>query len=277
MSTQTIPLTGPIELSCRLGVGTLRITAEEGRPDATVSLTPREQSSDVLDRTVVELRGRTLVVEAPRPRGPLLDLPLLMTHGRSRDWVDVEISVPSGTDMRLSSYQGDVTVHGRAGSVDVSTGASTIELDEVDGDLRLRYGSGACTVARVRKSVLVKGGSADLRLGDIGGAVTVACGTGNLDISRAEASVRMRTGSGAARIGVAEGDVDITSGSGDVSIGLLPGRIARLDVLTGSGQLHSDMPVEDRQPQAGASTTVRARTGSGDIHILRAATPAKSA
>jgi Putative adhesin len=277
MSTQTIPLTGPIELSCRIGVGTLQITADEERSEATVTLTPREPDSDVLDRAVVELRDRTLVVEAPRPRGPLLDLPMLMTHGRGREWVDVDISVPAGTAMRLSSYQGDVSVRGRAGGVDISTGASTIELDEVDGDLRLRYGSGACTVARVRSSVLVKGGSADLRLGDIGGAVTVACGTGNLDITRAEASVRMRTGSGTARIGIAEGDVDITSGSGDVSVGLLPGRTARLDVLTGSGQLHSDMPVAERQPQTGPSTSVRARTGSGDVHILRAATPAKSA
>jgi hypothetical protein len=46
---------------------------------------------------------------------------------------------------------------------------------------------------------------------------------------------------------------------------------ARLDVMTGSGQLRSDLPVADTPNPAARAISVRARTGSGDVHLVRAA------
>jgi hypothetical protein len=105
----------------------------------------------------------------------------------------------------------------------------------------------------------------------VGGALDVTCGSGTLQVGVAHAAVRLRTGSGDATIDVAESDVDLTSGSGDFSIGLRPGHSARLDVLTGSGRLHSELSVDDMPPSGAESATIRARTGSGDVHLRRAA------
>jgi hypothetical protein len=67
------------------------------------------------------------------------------------------------------------------------------------------------------------------------------------------------------------GDVDVASGTGELAIGIPAGQAARLDVTTGSGRVNSELPVEERPATAGRAITVRARTGSGDIRLFRAA------
>ena len=67
------------------------------------------------------------------------------------------------------------------------------------------------------------------------------------------------------------GDVDLASGSGAVSIGLPGGVTARLDVTTGSGNVRTDLPIADAAEVVRGAITVRARTGSGDVRLFRAA------
>jgi ferric-dicitrate binding protein FerR (iron transport regulator) len=99
----------------------------------------------------------------------------------------------------------------------------------------------------------------------------MACGSGNLEVDVAHGPVSLRAGSGQADIAIAEGDVDLVTGSGGLTVGLRSGQVARLDVTTGSGQLLSDLPVEDSAPASSRPITIRARTGSGDVRITRAA------
>jgi DUF4097 and DUF4098 domain-containing protein YvlB len=208
------------------------------------------------------------VVLGPRASGELFDL--FARRSRERDGMDVDITVPAGTAMRISSYGADVLVTGRAGGADISSGSAAVRVDDVDGDLRLRYGSGPATVRRVTGSAEIKFGSGKAEIGEVAGALDVACGSGGLRVGTAHGAVRLRTGSGGATIEVAEGDVELTSGSGDLSIGLRPGHSACLDVVTGSGRLRSELSVEDEPPSDGAPTTIRARTGSGDVYLHRA-------
>jgi hypothetical protein len=63
--TTSFPLSGPIDLSCRLGVGTVTVHADEGITEAKVVLTARDAKSDFIERTTVELSGSTLVVHGP--------------------------------------------------------------------------------------------------------------------------------------------------------------------------------------------------------------------
>ena len=84
-------------------------------------------------------------------------------------------------------------------------------------------------------------------------------------------AVKWRSGSGDARIGAVYGDVDVASGAGAISLGLPAGVTARLNVQTGSGEVHSDLPIEERPTSEKGAITVRARTGSGDVHLFRAA------
>jgi Putative adhesin len=262
MTTKTFTITKPIDLVGRIGHGTFRVTALDDVTEASVTMTARAEPSEVLDRTTVEMAGTTLQIISPRQGGIFERF-----SGRTRDAIDVEVTVPSGTPLKISSVTADVTVTGRCGNTDIAFGASDVNADFVDGDLRLRYGSGNCDVERVSGSVQLQSGSGTARFGEVGGALTSACGSGRLDVGTARGAVRFRAGSGGATLGAIYDDVDLASGSGELSIGVPAGVSARLDLTTGSGHVDPQLPVSQTSA-GGRAITIRARTGSGDVHLF---------
>jgi hypothetical protein len=270
VTTSSFPVSRPIDLHVRLGFGTITVHADEGVAEAKVTITARDSSSDAVARTAVEMRDTTLVVHAPKPRGNVFDIPVFAGR-RERDALDVDITVPAGTPMKIASWGADVVVTGRSGTSDIASGSTAITLEQVDGDLRLRYGSGPAQIQRVSGSVVIRAGSGTATFGQVGESLEVGCGSGSLEVGTAGGRVRMRTGSGHASIGAAGGDVDFASGSGGLSVGLRRGQPARLDVVTGAGQLRSELPIEDNPPaNTVRALTIKARTGSGDVRIFRA-------
>lgn len=270
MTTKTFPVDAAVTLLGRIGYGSFTVTQQDGLTEATVTLVPRGKDSDLLARTVVELSGHTLTVQTPR-QGGILDLGVLGGRARQRDAIDITVTVPSGTAVKLTAATADITMTGRSASADVVAGSSTISLGDVDGDLRLRYGSGTARVGNVSGSVEARSGSGDAVFGEITGALSVGCGSGNLEVSSVRGAVRSRAGSGAASLGAVYGDVDVARGSGDIAIGLPAGHPARLDVTTGSGRVNSELPIEDAPAATGTPITLRARTGSGNVRLFRAA------
>jgi hypothetical protein len=67
------------------------------------------------------------------------------------------------------------------------------------------------------------------------------------------------------------GDVDVASGAGGVEIGVPAGISARIDLHSGAGRVRSDFPVEGAAQSPEHAITLRARTGSGDVRLFRAA------
>ena len=266
MTTKSFPVRQPIHLVVRIGHGTVRVTAIDDLTEATVTLTASTGSSEMLERTTVELQGSRLAILSPR-QGGIFDL----RHTRSRDAVDVSVTVPSGTPVKVSSFTADVTLTGRCGTTDIAAGTSEITAEFVDGDLRLRTGSSQCHVERVSGSVQARSGSGSVRFGEVGGSLTSSVGNGRLDVGVARGAVRLRTGSGAATIGAIYDDVTIASGGGELRLGLPSGVAAHLDLTTGSGRVDSQLPIEDEAPASGRAITIRARTGSGNVQLFRAA------
>jgi hypothetical protein len=270
MTTKTFPLDGPISLQGRIGHGSFTVTEQDGLSEATVTITTRSKDPDLVENTAVEMRGNTLAIVSPR-QGGIFDLGLLGGRSRQREALDVTVTVPSGTAVKISAVTADITVTGRSGSADIASGSSTITVGEIDGDLRLRYGSGTARVGNVSGSVETRSGSGEAFFGEIGGALSAGCGSGNLEVASVRGAVRSRAGSGAASLGAVYGDVDVARGSGTIAIGLPAGQPARLDVTTGSGRVSSELPVEDAPTTKHNPITVRARTGSGDVRLFRAA------
>jgi DUF4097 and DUF4098 domain-containing protein YvlB len=268
MATHRFPLSGPINLNVRVGHGSVHVTTQDGLAEATVALEPGGQAEEALEQFSVEMRGPTLHVLGPH-QGGVFDLGWF--GRRNRGGVDVYITVPTGTAVRISTFTAPVTIHGRVGGADLSFGSGDADLGEVDGDLRVRFGRGTARAQSVRGSVHVRSGSGTVRLGEVGGDLHAGCGNGDLHAGAVRGRISSRCGSGTARIGEVHGDVDVASGSGRVEIGLPTGVSAYLDVHTGSGQVRSDLPVEGRANAANESITIRARTGSGDVHLFRAA------
>ena len=268
MATHRFPLTGPINLNVRVGHGSVHVLTEENLSEATVALKPGKHGEDELAQFIVEMRGRTLHVLGPR-QGGVFDLGWF--GWRNRDGVDVRVTVPAGTAVKISTFTAPVTVSGRVAGADLAFGSGEIDVDEVDGDRRLRFGRGTARVHWVRGSVQVRSGSGNVRLGEVGGDLRAGCGNGDLYADAVRGRISSRCGSGTARIGAIHGDADMASGAGRLELGLPAGVSAYLDVHTGSGQVRSDLPVEDEATSTNDTITIRARTGSGDVHLFHAA------
>lgn len=262
-------VTGAMNLSARLGHGSLTVRMVDDLTEAVVELTPGHGSTDLVERVTVEMSGPTLIVHAPR-QGGLADL-ISPWRPNWAGGVAAVVTVPSGTALKIATFTGSVSVQGRCSGADVTTGSGKIQLDEVDGDVLLRYGSAQSSVRKVTGSATVRSGSGDARFGEIDGDLQCGCGSGLLQVDSIHGAVRSRSGSGGARLGAVYGDVDLASGSGEMSIGLPLGVTARLDVHTGSGRVRSDLPIEERPHSRAGTITVRARTGSGDVRLYRSA------
>jgi len=267
MPTQTFPLSGPIELVVRIAHGAVFVDTEDELAEATVRLEPGKNADDLLAETTVELTGRTLTVSAPR-QGGLFDLPLFGRRGGKS--LDVHVRVPTGTPVKISTFTAPITIGGRVGRADLAFGSADVGVRHVDGDLRLRYGNGTAKVVQVTGSVQVRSGSGSARFGEIGGALMAGCGSGDVQARVVHGRVHCRCGSGTVQLGEIHGDVDVASGSGDLTVGLPAGRSVRLDLHAGAGRVDSELPIEDGPRSAAPAISLRARTGAGNVHLVRA-------
>lgn len=267
--TTTFPVDGPIVVQVRLH-GDVHVEALDGLTETSVVLSPRDSTGDALERTVVELSRSTLVVAGPRGIGLAARL---VNRLRDRDTVDARILVPSGSTLRITTMSGDIAVSGSSGDADLATGTAGIRVERIVGNLRLRVGSGDSDVGPVSGSMSAQAGSGSVRIAEVGGGLDCQFGSGNLVAGAAGGSVRSRAGSGDVQVDAVHGDVDVASGSGSITLGLPSGVSARLDVTTGSGQLHTDLPVEQAPAEGARAINVRARTGSGDVRLVRAVSP----
>ncbi len=114
-------------------------------------------------------------------------------------------------------------------------------------------------------AVTVQGGSGDISVDGALGAVELSAGSGDID-GRGLAAERVvvRTGSGSVDLDLrtAPRAVDVETGSGDVGITVPEADQFRLDIDTGSGDQHVGLP-----STANADSTIRVRTGSGDVEL----------
>jgi hypothetical protein len=269
MTIHTFPLDGPINLVVRTGHGSVTVDTHDELTEAVVTLEAGTHGTDLVDQSVVEMRGPTLVVYCPR-QGGIFELPVF-GRPRSQHGVDIQIFVPTGTAVKISTFTAPIRIEGTVGGADLAFGRGKAKVREVDGDLRLRFGSGTAHVVHVTGSVQIRSGAGDAYLGEVDGGIDAGCGAGDLQVRVAHGAVRTRCGSGTARLDRVHGDVDITTGSGELAIGLPAGVTARLDVQSGSGQVRSELPIEDAPAHPDGAITVRARSGSGDVRLFRAA------
>jgi hypothetical protein len=261
------PITGPIDLVARLGHGRVTVTARDDLAEVAVRLSPRDPQSDILARVTVEMQGSTLVVAGPR-QGGLADL--IGGWRRNHDSIDSVIEVPTGTPIKISSASEDITVTGWCGDTDIATSAPRISLDHVAGDLRLRYGHGDSRVASVSGSVQLSSGGGSAQFGEVRGALRCKFGSGDLSAEVVRGQLQARAGTASARLGAVYGNVDLAFGTGPIDIGLPAGVSARVDITSGTGDVHTDLPIEEAPAPAEQTITIRARTGTGDIRIRRA-------
>jgi hypothetical protein len=280
----TFDTPGPISVTLEIGVGDVRIVASD-RADTIVEVRPSDpaKQGDVTaaEQTRVEFTGGRLLIKAPKnwrrytPRG-------------GSESIDVELAVPSGSQLRgeagLAALQcsgrlgecrystglGDVRID-EAGPLVVKSGAGEITIDHVAGDAQISTGTGAVQVGRVDGAAVIKNSNGATRIGEVEGDLRVNAANGQIIVGSAHATVAVKTAYGDIELGeVARGAVVAQTAYGKVGVGVRDGIAAWLDLNTGFGNVVSALDAAGG-PQPGEDTVeVRARSGFGDITIRRA-------
>ncbi|MBK1788593.1 DUF4097 family beta strand repeat-containing protein [Prauserella cavernicola] len=287
--TQNFDAEGPLELDVDVSVGRVDIRLGDGETLVEVRHEPSAQApwtegvssllnwvgerfggqfgtdfsgspSDAVEQSRIELTGNRLVVKGPKPL-PLRNTPLAVT-----------VHAPAGSELTVRGGTADVTVTGTAGRVDLSTGSGAVSLEGAEGAATVRTGSGAVKLGPLPAGLQLRSGSGDVEASSVPGSATVATGTGDVWLGEVAGEVLIRTSSGDLSVAdAAGGSIEAITGSGDIRIGIHDGVAAEIDLSSGAGRVSSELDVADAPPAGAVPLTVRARTGSGDAVIVKAA------
>lgn len=131
---------------------------------------------------------------------------------------------------------GDVSCGHLGGTAAIETASGDVEVDSASGRLSVRSASG------------------DLHAGELSDGCEVKTASGDQRLDRLDA-----------------GQARLDSASGDLFVGVVTGRTVALDAQSRSGRLSSDIYLDGSGPAGGAGVDVEvtARTGSGDIRLVR--------
>ena len=190
----------PISIRLELGVGRIRVVAGD-RTDTVVDVRPSDPDSkaDVAaaEQTRVELSGGRLVIRAPRGWRQY-------TPFGGRESIDVDVDVPSGSDLDGDVGMATLACLGRLGECRFKTGAGHIQLDEA-GPVHLKTGAGDITVEHGGGLAEVTTGTGAVRMTRIDGPAVVKNSNGDTWIGevgrrpadqRRQRQDRRRTGEG---------------------------------------------------------------------------------
>ncbi len=158
---------------------------------------------------------------------------------RGWDWGDdhdgrdtratITVTLPEGVALRGGTGNGDVSVEGTGGDVNIATGNGDIRVSGTAGAVKVSSGNGSLDVSGATGSVNASTGNGRVRVTTGGGPVRASTGNGDI-------SVRM----GADRSG---DDMSFSTGRGDVDLTVPTGINADFDASTGWGSIHTDFPI----------------------------------
>jgi DUF4097 and DUF4098 domain-containing protein YvlB len=184
----------------------------------------------------------------------------------------VEVGVPEGTQLRISTASADVDATGRLGTATVRSASGDVTLGDVAGCVDVQVASGDLVIASVGDELSFTSASGDVRAGVVAGTVAVRTASGDVTIQAASADVRCTTVSGDIELGsVAAGDATLKSVSGDIAVAVASGTRVMFDISSMSGRTESELTDVFAPQTPDPALTLRAGSVSGDIRIRRAA------
>ncbi|MEV4599677.1 DUF4097 family beta strand repeat-containing protein [Amycolatopsis sp. NPDC049253] len=225
-----------------------------------LGVTADTSPADAVRQARIEKTGNRLVVRAAKA-WQLRNVP-----------VSVTVHAPKGSHVEVRAGAADVTVTGTAGRADILTGSGEVTLEQADGAAIVRTGTGRVKLGPTPAGLQLRTGSGSVEAASVSGSATLATGTGNVWLGSVAGEVMARTGSGDLSVAeAASGSVDLITGSGEVRVGIRRGVAAEVELASSAGRVHSELDVSDVPPEAGTTLRVRARTGTGNAVVTRAA------
>jgi|SRR5271166_289979 len=192
--------------------------------------------------------------------------------------ISYEITLPADAAVQAHSGSGSIGIEGVRGEVQAQTGSGDIRLRDLGGRVHAQTGSGGIRAQDVAAPFYGHTGSGDIQAELNGsGDVDIQSGSGGVHLRGIKGGLRARTGSGDIS---ADGSVtagwQVHTGSGTIRLAVGSGNGFSLDIHTGSGSIHSDLPItvqgllgkrELKGTVRGGGPEVAVSTGSGDVEI----------
>ena len=192
--------------------------------------------------------------------------------------ISYDVTVPGDTSLQAHSGSGDIGVQGLRKSAVVTTGSGDVNLRDLGPQANARTGSGSIKGQDIALPFTARTGS--------GGVDADLTGSGNADVESGSGEVRLRGMKGGLRARTGSGDITVDggvqsgwnlhTGSGSVRLSLGSNQGFNLYARTGSGSIHSDLPItmqgslnrhELKGAVKGGGPEVEVSTGSGDIEL----------
>jgi hypothetical protein len=224
------------------------------RPEVRVEVEKRGSDKALLDQidVLADQKGNTITLEARRPSSKKYAFGMLETVSRS---AKLTASVPAGSNLTLSTGDGNITIERVKGRIELRTTEGTINGLDISGDISART-----DVGNVRMESI--DGRCDIVTGD--GSVTVG---GRLDLLRA------RTGDGSLTVKVLSDSRvadtwSLQTDDGNIVMYLPENLNAEVDAETGSGSAKAESALLSRADSDHDRRALRGTIGSGG-HTLR--------
>jgi hypothetical protein len=224
------------------------------RSEVRIEVEKRGSEKAMLDQIEVtaEQKGNQISLEARRPESKKYAFGMLETVSRR---AKLTASVPSGSNLTLSTGNGNITIERVKGRIELRTGDGTINGLDISGDISARTDDGNVRMESID-------GRCDIVTGD--GSVTVG---GRLDLLRA------RTGDGSLTLKIQPASRvsetwSLQTDDGNIVMYLPENLDAQVDAETGSGSAKADSAIFARADLDHERRALRGILGSGG-HILR--------
>ncbi len=192
--------------------------------------------------------------------------------------ISYEITLPANAAVQTHSGSGGIGIEGVRGEVQVDSGSGDIRLRDLGGRVHVQTGSGEIRAQDVAAPFYGHTGSGDIEAELTGsGDVDIQSGSGGVHLRGIRGGLRARTGSGdISADGTVTSGWQLHTGSGSVRLAVGSGNGFNLAIHTGSGSIHSDLPIavqgsisnrELKGTVRGGGPEVAVSTGSGDVEI----------
>ena len=192
--------------------------------------------------------------------------------------ISYEVTVPADAAVLAHSGSGNIGIESVRGEVQAQTGSGDIRLRDLGSRVHVQTGSGGIRAQDVGAPFYGHTGSGDIDAALTGsGDVDIQTGSGSVQLRGLKGGLHARTGSGGIS---ADGDVagpwQLHTGSGDIRLAVGSGSGFNLEVHTGSGSIHSELPItvqgavgrrELKGTVRGGGPELAVSTGSGDVEI----------
>ena len=265
---------GTVSLHVRIPGGRVIVTTA-AEPRTTVEVIPLGRAGD-------DAVDAIEVTAVPRGDGHLIKIdqkerirwgPLQISWGAD---VEVRVTCPPGSSLDLSGGSTDLRVDGDLRDASVNTASGDVKLGDVERRLEIKTASGDVSVGAIASGGQIVTVSGDLWLAAFDGDLLVRTVSGDVRIGAIRGPLQLNSTSGDVNLEeVYAGEVRAQTVSGDVRIGVGQGTVVFIDAASISGDLESDLGVEDAlapaADKAGPVVPLHVKTVSGDVAIERAA------